>query len=53
MWGEYLSPTSGLFDCNYPFLRFGKPEKFHINRTIDDSVWASQDGTEQKRGEGS
>jgi hypothetical protein len=48
MWGEYLTPAAGLFDSNYSFLRLGKPEKFQVNRTINDDAWASQDSTEQK-----
>jgi hypothetical protein len=52
MWGDYLTPTAGLFDNKYPFLSFGKPEKFQINRTINDDSWASQDCTEQKEGGG-
>jgi hypothetical protein len=50
MWGEYLTPTAGLFDSKYPFLQFGKPEKFQVNRTINDDAWASQDTTGQKSG---
>lgn len=52
MWGEYLTPTAGLFESKYPFLKFGKPEKFQVNRTINDDAWASQDSTEQKDGGG-
>ena len=51
MWGEYLTPTAGLFDSKYPFLALGKPEKFQVNRTINDDAWASQDSTEQKSSE--
>ncbi len=51
MWGEYLTPTAGLFDNKYPYLTLGKPEKFQVNRTINDETWASQDSTDQKSGE--
>lgn len=51
MWGEYLTPTTGLFDNKYPYLTLGKPEKFQVNRTINDDAWASQDSTEQQSGE--
>lgn len=50
MWGEYLTPAAGLFRGKYPYLTLGKPEKFQVNRTINDDAWASQESTEQKSG---
>jgi hypothetical protein len=55
MWGDYLTPDQrDLFGPpTYPYLRFGKLERFQVNRTIDDSAWLPQDSTapEQEGGE--
>jgi hypothetical protein len=47
MWGDYLAPNDSLFSPSYPYLELGKPERFQVNRTINDAAWMSQDGTAQ------
>ena len=51
MWGDYLTPAQrDLFGPPaYPYLRFGKLERFQVNRTIDDAAWLSQDSTAPKQ----
>ena len=53
MWGDYLTPEGGLFSALYPYLQFGKLERFQVNRTINDNAWLPQDSTapEQEGGE--
>jgi hypothetical protein len=55
MWGNFLTPDQrDLFGPPaYPYLRFGKLERFQVNRTIEDGAWLSQDSTapEQEGGE--
>jgi hypothetical protein len=48
MWGEYLSPDAELEANPYPYMRLGKPERFQVNREINDDAWAKQDGTASK-----
>jgi hypothetical protein len=47
MWGEYLTPEQrDLFGPPaYAYLRFGKLNRFQVNRTIDDDAWLPQDST--------
>jgi hypothetical protein len=50
MWGDYLTPEAGLFVRAYPYLRFGKLERFQVNRVIDDEAWLSEDSTAPEQG---
>lgn len=53
MWGDLLTPEAGLFGGGYPYLKFGRLERFQVDRSIDDDAWATQDNTatEQEGGE--
>jgi hypothetical protein len=48
MWAEVLTPAQQLFGEPYPFLQFGKLERFQVNRRIDDAAWTAGDSTESK-----
>jgi nucleoside phosphorylase len=51
MWGDFLAPEAQLFAEGYPYLRFGKLERFQVNREINDDAWATQDITAPEGGE--
>ncbi len=51
MWGEFLTPGSQLFSQPYPYLQLEKPERFQIDREINDVAWATQDSTAPEGGE--
>jgi hypothetical protein len=48
MWGDILTPEAQFFCEPYPYLRFGKLERFQVNREINDDAWAKQDSTAQE-----
>ena len=55
MWGDYLAAEQrDLFGPPaYPYLQFGKLERFQVNRVIDDNAWLPRDSTapQQEGGE--
>ncbi|MBB0026130.1 DUF4365 domain-containing protein [Ralstonia pickettii] len=51
MWVDILRNPPGLFDEGYPFLDFGPPAVFSIDRGIDDNAWTSSDSSDNQQGD--
>ncbi|SOZ36216.1 DUF4365 domain-containing protein [Cupriavidus neocaledonicus] len=49
MWADLLRNPPGLFDEGYPFLDFGPPASFGIDRGIDDNAWTSSDSDDKQQ----